>query len=376
MNDTPLKIGFLLNPIAGIGGPVALKGSDGVVAEAKRRGGESKVATRVSACLAGLVRSKDRIQWITMPGEMGADVLADFGMNFSVVGAITQGKTTAEDTRKGVGLIETHSVDLLLFGGGDGTARDIFDAAPSSSAILGIPCGVKMHSGVFGTSPGAVAEIIRKIVQGDLLSVLPGEIRDIDERALRDGAVKSRFYGELPVPDDVRYVQQTKSGGREVESLVVQEIAAEIEENLEPDTLYLMGPGTTVAGVMDVMGLASTLLGIDVVLNGDLIEEDATETELWSLVNQHKLTKILVTVIGGQGYIFGRGNQQLSPRIIRKVGIGNIVIIASKSKLGELNGRPLLVDSGDAELDTELAGMTPVITGYEDKVLYRIGLTD
>ena len=374
MNDTPLKIGFLLNPIAGIGGPVALKGSDGVVAEAKRRGGESKVATRVSACLAGLVRSKDRIQWITMPGEMGADVLADFGMNFSVVGAITQGKTTAEDTRKGVGLIETHSVDLLLFGGGDGTARDIFDAAPSSSAILGIPCGVKMHSGVFGTSPGAVAEIIRKIVQGDLLSVLPGEIRDIDERALRDGAVKSRFYGELPVPDDVRYVQQTKSGGREVESLVVQEIAAEIEENLEPDTLYLMGPGTTVAGVMDVMGLASTLLGIDVVLNGDLIEEDATETELWSLVNQHKLTKILVTVIGGQGYIFGRGNQQLSPRIIRKVGIGNIVIIASKSKLGELNGRPLLVDSGDAELDTELAGMTPVITGYEDKVLYRVGL--
>ena len=376
MPDVPLKIGFLLNPIAGIGGEVALKGSDGVVEEAKRLGGESKVATRASACLAALGRYRDRIQWITMPGEMGADVLAEFGMNFSVVGEITIGATTAEDTRKGVGLIESHGVDLLLFGGGDGTARDVFDTAPSSPAVLGVPCGVKMHSGVFGTSPGAVAEIIRKIVQGDTLSVLSGEIRDIDESALRDGIVKTRFYGELPVPDDVRYVQQTKSGGREVESLVVQEIAAEIEENLDPDTLYLMGPGSTVAGVMETMGLACTLLGIDVVQNGETIQQDATEAELWSLVNQDQPAKILVTVIGGQGYIFGRGNQQLSPRVIRKVGLDNIVIIASKSKLGELNSRPLLVDSGDEELDAELAGTTTVITGYEEKVLYRIGLTD
>lgn len=373
MTGSPLKIGFLLNPIAGIGGPVALKGSDGVVAEAISRGGERRSAERAAACIAALGAVGREIEWLTMPQEMGESLLVAQGIPCTVLGEIVSGETTADDTKRGVALFEQAGVDLLLFGGGDGTARDVFDASTSSKAILGIPCGVKMHSGVFATSPGAAAELISKMARGDLLSVVSGEVRDIDEHELRDGRLNTRFYGELPVPDDIRYVQHTKSGGREAESLVLTDIAAEIGENLEADTFYLMGLGSTVAGLMEAMKLEATLLGVDVLFNGELVAQDATEEELWAVVSGDHPSRIVVTVIGGQGYVFGRGNQQLSPRIIRRVGKNNIYIVATKTKLKELEGRPLLVDTGDAGLDDELSGTTEVITGYEDRVLYRVG---
>jgi predicted polyphosphate/ATP-dependent NAD kinase len=373
VSDRRLRIGLIINPLAGIGGPAALKGSDGVVDEARHRGSESRVEERVTVCLQALSHCRDRIEWVSMPGEMGADVLEHCGMACQTVGEIEPGMTTADDTRRGVKLMSEAGVDLLLFCGGDGTARDVVDVYRDIPSALGIPCGVKMHSGVFATTPLAAADLLAKVVAGEILSLQLGEVRDIDEESLRKGIINAQFYGELPVPDDVRYVQQTKIGGQEVEELVIEEIAAEVIEGLDADTLYLMGSGSTVAGVMQAMGLEGTLLGVDVVRDGEVVMLDATEVQLWDLANSTGEVQIIVTPIGGQGHVFGRGNQQFSPRVIRAVGQQNITIISSKSKLTGLDGRPLIVDTGDEQLDAGFSGMTEITTGYEEKVLYRIG---
>ncbi|MBT4161536.1 MAG: ATP-NAD kinase family protein [Gammaproteobacteria bacterium] len=371
MTERRIRIGLLLNPVAGMGGPTGLKGTDGVIDEAIRRGGESRVDERVELCLNSLVDTD--IEWLTLPAAMGADLLARLGLPHKVTGRVQEGRTTAEDTRRGVVSLEGEGIDLLLFAGGDGTARDIVDSYHDCSAILGVPCGVKMHSGVFATSPQAAAGLINKLSVGELLSVIQAEVRDIDEASFREGIVKTQFYGELPVPDDLRFMQQTKVGGREVEELVIEEIAAEFIENLDPETLYIMGSGSTIAGVMAAMGLPSTLLGIDVIKNREIVATDVSEQQLLKLLQKDLPARIVVTAISGQGHIFGRGNQQLSPVVIRKVGVNNIDILASKSKLAGLNKRPLLVDTGDMALDESLRGIRSIVTGYEDRVLYRIG---
>ena len=365
-----LKIGLVLNPFAGMGGPTGLKGTDGMVDEAIRRGGRSRVMERVSACIGAL--TEDDIDWLTLPAEMGGGLLSRLGVSHRVVGSFSEGQTTAEDTKKGVAALEQEDIDLLMFAGGDGTARDVFDGHESCPAVLGIPCGVKMHSGVFATTPGAAAALIDKLVRGELLSVIDAEVRDIDENSFRQGIVKTRFYGELPIPDDLRYMQQTKVGGREVEELVIQELAADFIENMDPQVLYVMGSGSTVSGAMDAMGLNSTLLGIDVIRGGEIVALDVSEVELLQLLEGGVPARIIITAISGQGHILGRGNQQLSPDVIRQVGSDQIDILASKSKLAGLDRRPLLVDTGDEQLDAELRGVRTVLTGYEDRVLYRV----
>ena len=162
MSKARLKIGLILNPLAGVGGPAALKGSDGVADEALRLGSESKVNERVAVCIRALSTCRGGIEWITMPGEMGADVLKQCEMDYGIVGEIESGMTTAEDTKQGVILMGEQGVDILLFCGGDGTARDVVDVFRAIPSALGIPCGVKMHSGVFANSPIAAANLLQK----------------------------------------------------------------------------------------------------------------------------------------------------------------------------------------------------------------------
>jgi predicted polyphosphate/ATP-dependent NAD kinase len=366
-----LKIGFLINPLAGVGGPVGLKGSDGLYEQSLALGGSSKVAERAMQCLELLVHRD--IQWLTAPGVMGADVLSRLSIDHDVVGDPLPTPTSGQDTRRCVSELADAGIELLLFGGGDGTARDVVDSVGKIPAIVGIPCGVKMHSGVFGTTPRAVSELIIKMIEGEVLSVVESEVRDIDEESFRQGVVKTTFYGELPVPEDLRFVQQTKIGGKEVEDLVVQDIAADFIENMDPAITYIMGSGSTIAMIMAAMDLPATLLGIDVIENGELLASDVTERQLMELFTGDRLAKIVVTAISGQGHVFGRGNQQLSPQLIRAVGIDNIEIVATKSKLAGLDHRPLLVDTGDEQLDLELSGMKTVLTGYDDRVFYRVG---
>ena len=367
-----LTVGLVLNPIAGLGGPAGLKGTDGVVDEALRRGSQPRVQGRAHEALRDL--DKESFFWKTLPGEMGESLLEGLGQPHEVVGRdqIATGQTSARDTRRGVELLEAAGVDLLVFAGGDGTARDVVDARYRVPVVLGIPSGVKMHSGVFATSPNAASELLAKIAAGEILSIVQAEVRDIDETSFREGIVKTRYHGELPVPDDLRYMQQTKIGGREVEELVIEEIAADFIERQEPGVTYVMGSGATLAGIMAAMGLEATLLGIDVVRDGELIASDVSEQELLALLPEGIKAKILITAIGGQGHILGRGNQQLSPAVIRRAGAASVEVVATKTKLAALDKRPLLVDTGDEVVDASLRGLRSVITGYEDRVLYRV----
>ena len=200
------------------------------------------------------------------------------------------------------------------------------------------------------------------------------EVRDIDEQAFRADKVRTKYYGEMLVPSEGRYLQQTKIGGKESPELVASDIAAWMVESMDPQSLYLIGPGSTTASIMQELNLPNTLLGVDAVRAGVVVAADVDELGLLELlaVNTGK-AKIVVTAIGGQGHIFGRGNQQFSPAVIRAVGVESVVIVAVKSKITELEGRPLLVDTNDPALDIELAGYRSVLTGYDDHILYRVG---
>ncbi|MFY0656866.1 MAG: ATP-NAD kinase family protein [Neptunomonas phycophila] len=364
-------LGLIINPVAGLGGSVALKGSDGAATAkiAVHLGAEPKAQDRVATALAVLKGLP--IDVITYPCEMGEWAAEQAGFAPQVLGSINSGESTPDDTEQAVKDLTEAGVDLILFAGGDGTARNVCRAASEGTAVLGIPAGVKIHSGVYAVTPKAAGEIVAMLVRGELVTLAPQEVRDIDEDEFRAGRVRARYYGELSVPQEHRYLQHVKNGGKESEALALDDIAAYLVESMEPDTRYIMGSGTTVKAVMDELGLENTLLGVDVVENGELIASDCTALQLNELTKEHAC-KIVITVIGGQGHILGRGNQQLSPELIKSVGRANLVVIATKTKIAELEGRPLIVDTGDASLDKELSGLIPLITGYRDSVLYRV----
>lgn len=367
------RLGLVMNPLAGVGGPAGLKGSDGAdtVSRAAALGSTSRVHERVTACLEAIAGRADAFDMLTVSGAMGERACQAAGIACEVLADMPVQQTSADDTRRAVSALQDADIDLLLFAGGDGTARDVFDVVDDDQAVLGIPCGVKMHSGVFANNPAAASRIIADMIDGRLVTVMRGEVRDIDEASFREGSVRTTYYGEMWVPEELRYLQAVKSAGKEVEELAVEEIAADIVENLQPGITYFIGSGSTPAAVASALGLDSTLLGVDVVRDGELLSLDANEQTLAEYARQGEC-RIIVTAIGGQGHIFGRGNQQFSPRVIEAVGIANIVVIATKGKLETLEGRPLLVDTGSAALDQQLAGTIRVITGYEDAVLYPV----
>ncbi|WP_304638509.1 ATP-NAD kinase family protein [Pseudomonas sp.] len=364
------RIGLVINPLAGLGGQAALKGSDGVAEAALALGVEPRAQERVRQALEVLRPLSDRLFFLAAPGPMGAALLDDMGFAHQVVGELASERTTAQDTQRLGRLLVERGVDLLLFAGGDGTARDLCDSLPTGQLVLGIPAGVKIHSGVYAVNPRAAGELVSLLVQGDLVRLGDAEVRDIDEDAFRQGQVRTRHYGELAVPVEGRFVQQVKQGGREVETLVLDDIAGWLQE--EQDEGWILGPGSTTQGLLQAMGLEGTLLGVDVLRHGRLILRDATERQLWDLLAEGDSWRILVTAIGGQGHILGRGNQQLSPRVIRAVGLDNLYVVATKSKLRTLEGRPFLVDTGDAELDQALTGLRRVLSGYREEMLYPV----
>ena len=372
-HNTRFRLGLIINPLAGVGGRAALKGSDGVAEQALAMGVEPQAHSRVRQALESLLPLRDRIRLLAAPGVMGADLLTDMGFDCEVVGALScPPETSAEDTETIARQMSELGVDLLLFAGGDGTARNICNQLDGRQLVLGIPAGVKIHSGVYAVNPRAAGELVALLVQGELVRLREADVRDIDEQAFRNGQVRTRHYGELSVPEEGRFVQQVKQGGREVETLVLDDIAAGLQEAQEDGTGWILGPGSTTLGLLEAMGLEGTLLGVDVLCDGEVILRDATEQQLWELVEQGGDWHILVTAIGGQGHILGRGNQQLSPRIIRAVGLDNLLVVATKTKLRSLAGRPFLVDTGDSSLDSELSGLRRVLSGYREEMLYPV----
>lgn len=373
-----LHIGLVINPLAGLGGSLAMKGSDG---DALRALAETILPARGSRAMERTVRALRELAASTVPvsfscwaGIMGEEALLQAGIHPTVLGSAGSKLTSSSDTRLAARELCASGVDILLFAGGDGTARDILDVIGNRCPVLGVPAGVKMQSGVFAVSPEAAGSLLRRLAEGGLVGVKAREVRDIDEEAARRDVVRSRYYGELLVPGEGEYLQQTKVGGREDADLAASDIASWQVASMVPGHTYLIGPGSTTAAIMAELGLPNTLLGVDVVRDRALVASDVDEQRLLHILTGTTApASIIVTAIGGQGHLFGRGNQQFSPAVIRRVGLDNIIIVAAKSKIAGLGGRPLLVDTNDLELDAEFCGLRTVCTGYDDYLLYRIG---
>ncbi len=353
-NAPKFKLGIVVNPFAGIGGALALKGSDGaeIREKALAMGAEKKANEKMAKALSILEALSGKFTVVTASGDMGETVCESLGIPYEVVYTPEAEQTEGEDSERAAQAMVDAKVDLLLFAGGDGTARNICSVIGTQVPVLGVPAGCKIHSGVYCVSPSAAGQVVSQMIAGELVSEMDAEVRDIDENAFREGKIIAKHYGEMRVPAELTYVQAVKMGGKEDEALVLDDIAAYVSEIMddEPDTYFVMGSGSTVGAVMDYLGLDNTLLGVDVVKQGELIASDVTATELIALTHS-KPTKVILTVIGGQGHILGRGNQQLSPAFIRQIGKQNMIVVATKQKLQALNGKPLRLDSSDAALD-------------------------
>lgn len=360
MDKKKARIGFLINPIAGMGGAVGLKGTDGLAAKASERGAKPLAQERAIACLNQLLSEKDRLSFFTASHEMGQRALSASGLPFQVV-YFAPKDTSSLDTTAACREFLKSNVDLILFCGGDGTARDVASIA-GMLPILGIPAGVKMHSGVFAISPQAAAQLAIGYARGEL-QIRETEVVDVDEALYRKGVLQTRLYSIAKTPYQPVLVQERKRiyvSGSEEE--FKDQIALFAREFMRDGSAYILGAGTTTARIAELMGLDKTLLGVDVIKDERLIKKDASEKDLLELIKREKSSKILVSPIGAQGFILGRGSQQISPSVLKSVGIDNLIIISTPHKLSEL--ARLLVDTGDEAIDRQLEGKRLIVTGY------------
>ena len=377
------RLGFIINPIAGLGGRVGLKGTDGMVEKAIAMGARPLAPQKAARALAGLKESrsgkylqeknpqeKDGVLILTPPGSMGETIARAAGFSPQVVDMPPVAKT-GEDTIAAARKIQALGVDLLLFVGGDGTARDVCAALGASLPVIGIPAGVKIHSPVFATTPETAGELAQLFLDKTSCRVCEQEVLDIDEDAYRKGRVSTRLYGYLQVPDEGRRIQNRKAGTPLSQKASQNLISLDMIDAMETDIFYLVGPGSTTRPILSNLHLAHSLLGVDVVQNRRLIKKDASEKQILEIIKDHPF-KIIITPIGGQGYLFGRGNHQLSPKIIQRAGRSNIRVGATLEKIGSLRGEPFLVDTGDPDTDRMLKGYIRVVTGYRQEMIYPI----
>lgn len=352
-----------------MGGSVGLKGTDGVAAEAARLGAVRHSGDRAAAALKELLPFGGEMTVLCASGEMGESLVK--GLGFPHVECVyeTGAETTSDDTRRAAQAMK--DADLLLFAGGDGTARDIFAALGDKAVAIGIPAGVKIHSPVYAIRPEAAGKLALKYLEGRCRRTYEAEVVDIDEAAYRDGRVSTSLYGYLMIPDERDYMQHGKAPSPVSEHAQQESIACDMVERMLPDTYYLIGPGSTTRTLMDEMGLPDTLIGVDLVCNKKIVQMDLSEQEILKRLDE-KPTHLILTPTGGQGYLLGRGNQQLSGRVVKKIGKENIHVLATKEKLFHLMGRALLVDTGDEEADRLLCGYTRVIVSYHEEQMCRI----
>ncbi len=375
-----MKIGLLVNPIAGMGGRVGLKGTDGVVEEAIRRGAKPVAPDRAKEYLDALKRLEQTMnltfELITCPNEMGARVTTESNLPHKVVTVMVSGWTSSDDTKRCTEALYHEGVRLLVFVGGDGTARDILDAVQEYNLedlmVLGVPSGVKMYSGIFVVNPRDAAEVVRLVSEG---RTTPSEfeIMDADEEAIREDRFIIKLYGYLKGPSVPARFQGTKQASPETidEHQAQEAIARFIIEEINLDEYYILGPGTTVRKITELLDLEKTTLGVDVLHNGQ-IHKDLNESKILEFIADFDKAWIVVSPIGHQGMLFGRGNQQISPRIIERVGRDHIRVICTPAKLRDIEGGTLKVDTGDSEIDELLRGRIKVITDYNEMRLVKI----
>jgi len=368
-------VGLIVNPTAGLGGAVGLYGSDGqeLQAQALARGATPKAEERCRSFLDHMATlcsdAPSRVHWLTSTAPMGAQCFDQGHWFFETLPLIPSKPTSAADTRSAAAALRDANVDCLLFVGGDGTARDVMAAVGTKIPVLGIPAGVKMHSGVFAVSPRTAALVMELILNGGLVASVLREVRDFDPATSSLDEITVRSFGELRVPEAGGYVQQTKVGGKESEPLAVQEICAWVMENLPAKRDVVIGPGSTCLAIKQALGLVGTLRGCDVCTADGDVWLNVNAAQLQSLASPY----LIVSFTRSQGFLFGRGNQQLSAEFIQGLKLAaDVCVVGTRTKLHSLQQRPLLVDTGDAGLDAQLSGLIEVVVGYEDALLYRV----
>jgi predicted polyphosphate/ATP-dependent NAD kinase len=372
-----IDIGLIVNPLAGLGGSVALKGTDGeaIVARARAAGAEPHAAERARLALERLkLRAGPVLKIHAAQGEMGSDIARQVGLLVAPLATVPAAPTSAADTREAAAELARRQVALILFAGGDGTARDILGVVGDRVPILGIPAGVKMQSGVFAVSPAAAGEMAALLAhdpQGKA-AFRAAEVMDIDETAMREGRLSARLYGYARIPFERSLVQNPKSA-EAGESAEIDALCREVAAEMVPGRLYIVGPGTTTVRVLHHLGLAGTLLGVDAVLDRAIVDRDLDSRALEALIHGRPATLIL-GVVGGQGFIFGRGNQQIAAPVIRAIGRDNIVLLASQRKIFALGENVLHADTGDAAVDALLAGYIRVRIGPGRSTLMRVAI--
>ena len=366
-----MKIGLIVNPIAGMGGSVGLKGTDGkaILEKAIQLGAEPKSDIRCKQFLDNLFTLSDGIEFITCPGRMGENILKNSNFKFTIIPMNHENKneTTREDTVHATRIMKDKKIDLLIFVGGDGTARDIYEAIDTKVPSLGIPAGVKIHSSVFAINPQAAAAIVHQFLSGSA-SLKESEVMDIDEDAFRNNLVVSKLYGYLLTPYIPQFVQSSKMASPDTESEHEnqKEIAEFFVELMEENTYYFLGPGTTVRAIAEMLSLEKTLLGVDLIYNKKLVKKDLNEKEILEILHKKKDSpfKLVVTPIGAQGFVFGRGNLQISDRVLEIIRPENIIVVCSRYKYSTLPQGKLRIDSRNPETDAQFRGFYRVIVGY------------
>ncbi len=363
-------MGFIVNPIAGMGGRVGLKGTDGVLEEAIAKGAEPVAPERATEFLQKLKEdlSETPIEVLTCPGVMGEEEAKAASLPVKVLFMEIKEKTTAEDTKRAVKLMARSKVDLTVFVGGDGTAIDVSDAMEECGEIpvLGVPSGVKMYSGIFAVNPSDAVEVVLAFARSQA-EVAEFEVIDADEKAIRSDTFVVKLHGYLKGP----FLPMRIQGTKEVSPATVDEkenqtaIARFIVEEMQPDATYILGPGTTVKRVAELLGVEKTLLGVDIYKKGEVVL-DVDEATILGEVEDWQKAWIILSPIGRQGILLGRGNQQISPEVAKHVGKEKTIVIATAGKLQSIEGRVLRVDLGDEEANNMFKGYIRVATDYRE----------
>jgi predicted polyphosphate/ATP-dependent NAD kinase len=366
------KVGLIVNPVAGMGGRVGLKGTDGidVLKEAIKLGAMKEAPAKALRGIEKLLPIKDDIIILTCSGDMGENQCRNLGFNVRVI-LDSVGSTTSQETIAGASIMEKEKVELLIFVGGDGTARDIYKGVGNRIVTLGIPAGVKIHSPVYASTPEKAGDLALLYLKGENIVVKEEEVIDIDEEAFRKNEVRTRLFGYLKVPYKKEYLQNKKAPTPLREEENQKAIALDIIDNMMDGLYYIIGPGTTTRAIMEGLNLPYTLLGVDIIKDKKLIRSDCSEKHILQTVGNSK-SKLIITPTGGQGYLLGRGNQQISDKVVKKIGKENIAIISSNSKIVELGGKPLLIYTGDKDTDLMLEGYYRIKVGYGIDIMYRV----
>ena len=365
-------VGFIVNPVAGMGGAVGLKGTDGkaILNKAISLGAKPVAPARAESFLSELHLAQRGVRLVVGAGNMGEDEAKKCGFTYTTLGERKK-ETNAEDTQQIARRMADAGVDLLVFCGGDGTARDILKAVNMTIPVLGVPTGVKMHSAVFAVSPQAAARVAMNFLWSGL-PLKEVEVMDVDEKAFREGHLSAELYGYVLTPYEPHLIQENKMASPLTESELRNQaaIAIYIIENMKNDVIYIIGPGTTTRTIGDLLDAKKTLLGVDLFCNKKIIASDVNEKQILKRI-QRKTAQIIVTPIGGQGFIFGRGNQQISAEVIRQVDLDNIVVVATEGKFNGLSS--LKVDTGDPDLDDALRKRNlRVVTDYKTERVMRV----